>query len=307
MKMKKRAFLWIVAAGIFWGTSGIFVHYMAPYGFSSLQMTAVRGTVSCIVMSLLLLCRQPALFLVTPRELLLCACGGLGFFGTAACYYASMQLAGVATAVVLMYTAPVLVMLYSVLFLGERFTLFKGILIACMLVGCALVSGVVSGMGLAPLGILLGLLSAFCYAAYNIFTKISLRRGTNASTVTLYTFLFMAMAALLFCQPAKIVTHAAKAPLAVLLWSVGLGIVTSVVPYFLYALALRVLPAGTASALSIVEPMAATLFSVFLLREPLDLYAVIGILLILLSVALLSRAEEVSPKKAGGASADGRR
>ena len=296
--IKKRAFLFIIAAGVFWGTSGIFVHFMAPYGFSSLQMTAVRGTVSFLSMAIFLLCGQPSLFRASIRELLLYAGCGLGFFGTAACYYAAMQIAGVSTAVMLMYTAPVLVMLYSVLFLGERFTLLKGVSVLCMLVGCAFVSGVIGGIRFEGLGILLGFLSALFYAAYNVFTKIALRRGATAKTVTLYTFLFMAGAAVVSCRPTEIVTHAAKAPIAVLALSVGLGIVTSVLPYFLYALALRELPAGTASALSIVEPMAATLFSVLLFRERLRFYSCIGILLILLAVILLSRADEKNGKKA---------
>lgn len=290
--MRKRAVFLIVFAGVLWGTSSIFVHDMAPYGFSSLQMTAVRGTVSLICMSVFLLCGKPSLFTVKPKELLLYAGCGLGFFGTAACYYAAMQITGVSTAVMLMYTAPVFVMIFSVLFLGERLTALKGISVLCMLVGCAFVSGVAGGMRFESLGILLGVLSALFYAAYNVFTKISLQRGANATTVTLYTFLFMAGAAMLSCKPTEIVSHVAKAPVAVLALSVGLGIVTSVLPYFLYALALRELPAGTASALSVVEPMAATLFSVLIFGEKLGLYSCLGILLILLAVIFLSRTDE---------------
>ena len=231
----------------------------------------------------------------------MCVGAGLGFFATASCYYASMQIVGVSTAVVLMYTSPVLVLLYSVLFLGERLTLSKSLLVVAMLTGCAFVSGVIGGMHFDLLGILLGIASAVAYAAYNIFTKLALRQGTNASTVTLYTFLFMALAAVVSSQPAQIVTHAAGAPIKVLLWSLGLGIVTSVLPYFLYALALRVLPAGTASALSIVEPMSATLISVLLFREKLNLYSCIGILLILLAVSLLSFADEAEQRRAASA------
>ena len=294
--MKKTAFLSIVAAGVLWGTSGIFVHYMAPYGFSSLQMTAVRGAVSLICMSVFLLCRKPSLFRVTLKELLLCAGCGFGFFGTAACYFAAMQIVGVSTAVMLMYTAPVFVMLYSTLFFGEGLSSLKAIAVVCMLLGCALVSGVVGGVRFEPLGILLGMLSALSYAAYNVFTKISLRCGANASTVTLYTFFFMAGAAILSCKPREIVTFVASAPIAVIALSIGLGIITSVLPYFLYALALRELPVGTASALSVVEPMAATVFGVLVFRETPGLLACIGILLILTAVLLLSRTDESKNK-----------
>ena len=286
----------IVVAGVLWGTSGVFVHYMTPYGFSPLQLTALRGSVALAFMALTLPGRRPSPFAVDRRQLLLCMGSGLGFFATASCYYAAMRLVGVSTAAVLMYTAPVLVLLYSAVFLGERLTAFKSLLILMMPVGCVLVSGGIGSMRFDLLGILLGIASAFAYAAYNVFTKLALRRGADASTVTFYTFLFMAMAAILSCRPWEMVACVVKAPAATLLWSLGLGVVTAVLPYFLYALALRVLPAGTASALSVVEPVSATLFGVFLLREEIDLYAGIGILLILLAVCLLSLGEKTGER-----------
>ena len=61
-------------------------------------------------------------------------------------------------------------------------------------------------------------------------------------------------------------------------------------PYVLYTLAMRTLPAGTASALAIVEPMSATVFG-FMIGETLTVFSGIGIVLILLAVFLLGRAE----------------
>ena len=294
--MKTRAFFLIIVAGVLWGTSGIFVHYLAPYGFSSLQMTAVRGTVSLVSMAIALLILDRRLFLAGWKDVLLFVGSGLGFFGTASCYFAAMQATSVSTAVVLMYTSPVLVMLFSVLFLGERLTRLKMISVVCMLIGCGLVSGIIGGLRFRAVGILLGVLSAIFYSAYNIFTKSALRRGCNAMTVTLYTFFFMALASVAASKPQQIGTYVTKAPFTVILLMIGLGIFTSVLPYFLYTLALRDLPAGTASALSIVEPMAATVFSVLLFREALDAFSLIGILLILLAVFLLSRAEKTCQK-----------
>ena len=46
----KKSFLLIVIAGLMWGTSGVFVTYLTPYGFSSLQITAVRALVAVIGM-----------------------------------------------------------------------------------------------------------------------------------------------------------------------------------------------------------------------------------------------------------------
>ena len=48
--MKNKAFIYIIIAGLLWGTSGIFVHYLAPLGLSPLQMASIRGTVAACFM-----------------------------------------------------------------------------------------------------------------------------------------------------------------------------------------------------------------------------------------------------------------
>ena len=139
------------------------------------------------------------------------------------------------------------------------------------------------------MGIFLGIVSGISYAAYNIFTKIVTGKGCKPMTATLYSSLFMALIALCISNPQGIVVGAMQKPVLLISMLIGLGVITFVLPYVLYSSAIKVLPAGTASALSIVEPMAATLFSVFLFREALDLFGLIGIILILFAVFLIGR------------------
>ena len=290
--MKTRAFIFIILTGILWGTSGLFVDALAPLGFSSLQMTAMRGVVAFLCIAVYALVRNPAIFKVNKRELALFAVSGLGIFGTAACYYASMQLTSVSTAVVLMYTAPVIVMIVSVAFLGEKMTPLKGICVVAMMVGCSLVSGIVGGAKFHAVGIAIGLLSGISYSAYNIFTKLQMRAHSHPMAATLYSFLFMAILACCFCKPGEAIHLIAANPVKTLPLVVSIGVVNCVLPYCFYTLALKELPVGTASALGIVEPMAATIFSVTLLGEKLRISSLLGIVLILGAVCLLSRNKE---------------
>ena len=160
-----------------------------------------------------------------------------------------------------------------------------------MLGGCALVSGIIGGLRFDAVGILLGILSGFAYAGYNIVTKISMQKGNAPTTCTLYGFMFMTLIALAFCEPQKTVELTAKNPVPVIALFVALGLITSIIPYFLFTLALREIPAGTASSLGILEPMSATLFSVLFLGEKLTLISVIGMILILSAVFMLGKAE----------------
>lgn len=288
--MKRISIFYIILAGIFWGTSGIFVHYLAPMGLSSLQMTSVRGVVSAAVMSGYVFIHNRSVFKANLRDIFSFACSGGAMYLTAACYFGAIQASSVSTAVVLMYTAPIFVMIYSVLFMDEKLTVIKGISVASMVVGCGLVSGIVGGLKFSAMGILLGFLAGIFYSAYNILTKMQMRKKCNPVTASMYCFIFMALISMVVSNPVSTVTVAVEKPIAALLM-LGCGVCTCVLPYFLYTLALKNLPVGTAASLGIVEPLSATLFSVAFLGEKLDIYSVLGIIFIIGAVFLLSREE----------------
>ena len=290
--MKTKAFIYIIVAGILWGTSGLFVNFLAPYGFSSVQMTAVRGLVSFIGISIYALLTDRALFRFKPKDFIFFIPIGTTLFATAVLYYASMTMTSVSTAVVLMYMAPVYVMIFSVLFLGEKFSVLKASSLGAMLIGCCLVSGIIGGITFNFLGILFGILAGVSYATYNIVTKIGLKKGISAVTTTVYSFMVMAIIAISASKPHKILMKAVENPWPTIPLLIGLGVFTFVVPYFLYTLAMRDLPAGTAAALGIVEPMAATVFSVIFLKEDLGWLPAVGIALILVAVFALGKAED---------------
>ncbi|MBQ2614875.1 MAG: DMT family transporter [Clostridia bacterium] len=290
--VKKRAWIFILLAGILWGTSGLFVHWLTPFGFSALQMAAMRGSVAALTMSGYVCYQNRSLFRLGKGEFWLFLGSGAAMFLTGSCYYASMQMTSVSTAVVLMYTAPIFVMAFSVAYLGESLTSLKGMAVGMMLIGCGLVSGIVGGLRFHMLGIGVGLLSGIAYSAYNILTKIQMRRKSNPISATLYCFIFMAIFALSVANPMEMVQLTMQKPAVILPLMVGVGVCTSVLPYFLYTLALKEIPVGTASTLSIVEPMAATLMSVWFLGEKIGIFSLCGIVLILGAVFLLGKSEK---------------
>lgn len=287
--MKKIAFIFLIIAGIFWGTSGIFVHLLSPYGFSALQMIFLRSVVSFLIMLIYILIKDKRLLKLERKDFLWFAGSGIALFGTAGCYYAAMIATSIPTAVVLMYIAPVLVMIYSVAFLGETLTKLKAVSVLCMLAGCVLTSGLIGGARFNAWGIALGVMSGVSYSIYTILAKLEMRWGCNPMTASLYCFLVVSVISFSVCKPGEVAGLAAQNLLVTFPLVLGLGICTCVLPYFLYTLALKSLPAGTAAAMGILEPMSATAFGVILFHEPLGLPSVCGMILILGSVFLLSK------------------
>lgn len=290
--MKKSALIYIILAGVLWGTSGIFVKYLSPYGVTSLQMTFIRGLVAVICMGIFVLLTDVHTLKTNLKELVLFAGSGFSFFMTASCYYQSMRLTSVSTSVVLMYTAPIFVMIYSIIFFNEKLSKKKLIAVTGMLIGCCLVSGIIGGLKFELVGIIFGFLSGIAYAAYNIFTKIEMKNGINPVKANFYCFLFSVIVGFIAAKPFGIIDCIRQNPTVVITLSVGVGFFTCILPYFLYTMALREIPAGTASTLGILEPMSATILSIIVLGEKLSLYSLIGIVLILGSVFLISKEKQ---------------
>ena len=290
--MKKTAVLLIVIASVMWGTSAIFSNLLYPNGFTPIQVTAMRGSVSAILMSLYVFITNKNLFKISLSQLFWFALGGISMFLAAYFYYESMSVGSVSVAVMLMYTAPIFVMTYSVLFLGEKLTFPKLISIIFVFVGCALISGIFGGVKFNLWGVITGLLSGISYSAYNIIAKVQISKKGNPISASVYCYIFMALMSFCFADIPSIFKIANTSPLYLYSLILGVGIFTVTLPYSLYTLSLKYIPVGTASALGIIEPMTATLFGVVLFNEPLSVPSCIGILLIMTAVLTLSVSKE---------------
>ena len=279
----------ILLAGCFWGSMGIFVRRLTDYGFSSIQIVAIRVTLAALIFCILLLIRDPAGFRISVKDIPLFL--GLGFgsilFFTV-CYFTAITMMPLSTAAILLYTSPIWIMLMSVLFFREKLTGRKLLALALAFAGCVLVSGI-SGEGMTLTGLLVGLGSGIGYGLYSILGTVALRRY-SPYTVTTYTFAFAALGAWLICRPAEMLAKFAAAPnLPGLVFFCFLtALVTAVIPFLAYTLGLRTVEASRAGILATVEPLVATLIGVAVFSEPLTLLSGLGMLLILAAVVLLN-------------------
>ena len=279
----------ILLAGCFWGSMGIFVRRLTDYGFSSIQIVAIRVTLAALIFCMLLLIKDPSGFRISVKDIPLFL--GLGFgsilFFTV-CYFTAITMMPLSTAAILLYTSPIWIMLMSVLFFREKLTGRKLLALALAFAGCVLVSGI-SGEGMTLTGLLVGLGSGIGYGLYSILGTVALRRY-SPYTVTTYTFAFAALGAWLICRPAEMLAKFAAAPnLPGLVFFCFLtALVTAVIPFLAYTLGLQTVEASRAGILATVEPLVATLIGVAVFSEPLTLLSGLGILLILAAVVLLN-------------------
>lgn len=151
MNGKTRPALAIMAAASLWGFIGLFSYILMFYGFSPVQVIAVRTIAGALFMTAFLLMRSPALLKINLRDIWM-------FIGTGIIsvvlfnlfYLTTFTLSSLSVAVMLLYTAPVFVMLLSLLLFKERLTFSKILALCSTISGCLFLSGMLTGSWQCP-------------------------------------------------------------------------------------------------------------------------------------------------------------
>ena len=291
--------LLVLTAGCLWGFMGLLVRSTDSLGLGSMETCFLRALVTAAVMLILLLLFDRPALKVRLKDLWCFAGTGIvsmSFFNY--CYFKTIMLTSLSVAAVLLYTAPVFVVLLSAPLFGEKLSRRKLLAALAAFLGCAFVSGIVGGAGrLSVSGILFGLGSGIGYALYSIFGRYALERGYGSVTISFYTFVFALV-------PSSLLADTGSA-LAALTGDLGqfaflslLILMVTLAPYLLYTKGLRGLENGTASILASVEPVVATLLGLVLYSEKLGFWNMLGIALVLLSILLINRRSPAEKKRA---------
>ena len=268
--------------------TGFCNRFATALGYSQSQILFARCVVPFVVLGVFLLVTNRDAFRIRLRDLWCFLGSGLlsvTMFGLA--YMNAMQEMSLSLAVVLLYTAPVFVMVLSAIFFHERITRMKILALICVIAGVLLTAGVFAGnIATTPWGIALGLISGIGYALYSIFSRFAFERGYSSMTVTFYTFLFSSLAVGLLTdlpQMAALTTTPEAAG-----WLLALGIVTCLAPYILYTKGLEGVENGVASILASIEVATATTMSTLVFHEPFGLMNACGIILLFCGIVLMN-------------------
>ncbi len=220
---------------------------------------------------------------VATRDLpLFAAYGAVSVAGFMTVYFIAIRMTTVATAAVLLYTAPAWVVVMARLLFGESMTRMKVAALALTFVGCVLVVGAAGpgALRLTPAGLLAGLGAGLTYALYSIFGKTALRRYSPLTTV-IYALAFGALFLLIASGGLQPVTAGGVPALAYVI------VVPTVAAYLLFITGLRWVEAGRASVIATLEPVVAALGGAIVLREPFEPAQWLGAALVLGGVVLV--------------------
>lgn len=277
----------VLAAALLWGSIGVLSVGLFRRGISPWEVAFWRAALSAGILGLYVLCfRRSTLRLAGPRDLALL--GGFGVVGVGL-FYIAFQLAtfltSVAVAVVLLYTAPIFVVLGARLFLGEALGHRKLMMVAMVVVGvwAAALGAAGAEVRVTVAGIGWGLAASLSYASYYLFGKRYLPRFGVMRTL----LISLATGAVVLALVSTAVGHPPHLPSNRTVWMLflALSLGTTLLANGLYYWGLERLEAGRASILAAIEPVAAALLALMIFGQQLTPIGWIGIGLVVLGVA----------------------
>ena len=286
--MKSKGAVFVLIAAVLWGGVGIFVRNLERLGVSSMNIVFMRCLFTVIILGTVLLIKSPSEFRISARDVPLFAANGIfSVVMFTFCYYMTISLSTLSVAAVLMYTAPMFVMIISMIFFKEKLTVRKVVALVLSFAGCAFVSGIVgTSVRISAGALIYGLLTGLGYALYTVFGSRLILRGYNTLTIIFYTFFIALCGSMIILAVRGEMNFTAYKPEG-WFWAFLMAVFNTVLPYLFYTYGLKLTDTSTAPIIATVEPVSATVVGLFF-GEKLTLFGTLGIILVLCSVVLIN-------------------
>jgi DME family drug/metabolite transporter len=300
-----RGYFYIGSAAFLWGISATlgraaFTGRLLPGGASlgsidPLILSQSRATLSLAVLLPILLMRRGSSVLRVPgRDLLQFFL--LGILGVAVSnyfYYLAIQRTNVATAIILQYTAPVWVLIYTAVRGAQRPSLRRSSAVGLAVVGCALAVGLVGsgGFRIDGIGMMAAILAAFSFAFYNVGGHEVLARYDRWK-VLLWVLVATSTFWIFVNPPWKIVAaHYDRQQWGFML---VFSLVSVLGPFSCYFAGLQHLEPTRAIVTSCLEPVFSIVITALVLGELVKPMQTVGIVLVLVAIVLIQLPERAS-------------
>ena len=291
MKELKGYFL-IMLAAVFWGISATIAKFLLNQSLDTILIVQTRVTFSFVFLLAGYLLFRRDLLRVHLKDLYRFALLGIcGVSGANFTYYFTIKESTVATAILLQYTAPLLVLAYAALSREEELTPVKFGAAGVSLLGCFFAVGAYDAgtLELTPIGLVSGIGSIVTFAFMTIYIR-HLVMKYSVWTVTIYTFGFASLFWLVVNPPWEI----AAATVSGETWGAlfVLAIISVLIPHTAFFSGLQYVVPARAMITSTLEPIVAIASAALFLGEYLNPLQVVGAVLVLAAIAVLQLKRE---------------
>ncbi|GGG17157.1 membrane protein [Rhodococcoides trifolii] len=296
MARQHTGLLFAALAAVAFGVSGPFAKALTESGWSPEAAVFVRVVGGAVVLVPFVLIARRHAFSVLKRRV-----GSVLFYGVAAvagaqvAFFNAIQHLSVGVALLLEYLAPVLVIGWVWITSRRRPTTGTLIGAAIALAGAAIVLDVGNGAEFDLVGVLWGLLAALCLTVYFVVSAsdgdpvdpfVLTAAGLSIGGITVGGLAALGVVSLRFSgDPVEVSGH----EMSWLVPAVVLAVVSAALAYIFGIVGSRMLGAGTASVVALVEVVCAVVAAFLLLGESITMVQLCGGVAILGGVALVQR------------------
>lgn len=285
MMTRNRAILEMLLCAALWSIAGIFIK-LIPW--NSIVMAGLRSLIAGLVMFVYMRARGIG-FTADRRSL----AGGAALCLTLTCFVAANKLTTAANSIVLQFTAPMFIVVFSALFLKKRFSRADVLAVVLTMAGISLfffdqlTPGHLAGNCVA-------IFAGMAFACYYMSLEGASESQRMSAILIAHGLTFLVGLPFTFVYPPEL----SAAPVACIL---VLGVVQLGIPYVLLGRASGACPPLACSLLGAVEPLLNPVWVFIFDGEAPGLWALIGGVVVVATITVWCVYGDLRGKKAGAA------
>jgi drug/metabolite transporter (DMT)-like permease len=287
----------VAAAATLWGTVGIQVQTLFNYNLSLQSIVFWRLFFAFIILFSFVFFTNKKRLIIDKKGLIYLALMGLfsqllfNLF-----YFSCIQKTTIATAVTLLYSAPIFIAVMARIFYKELFTPIKTVALFICMGGCffAATGGSVAVLKLNLIGVLMGLGAGFTFSLVTIISKAIIHKY-HQLTIIVYALGFGLLFYLPFSHP--LIIFQKNLPLEVWLLISSFGVISTAIAYVLYITGISYgIEVSRAGIISTLELVVAVILSYLIFEEALLGWKLVGILMVVFSVIIV-QVDKILPSR----------
>ena len=279
-------YVYVMTAAIFWASSGTVAKILLQGGMTPYELVQIRVTLAAIFLGTAFALFARRLFRIRFSDAGLILLIGIVMALVQVTYFYTISKMQVMAAILIQYMAPIIVAFFSICFWGEQLTSSKLLALFLAMCGCYLVVGGYNLhiLHLNHMGILGGLASALCFAAYTLLGERAMHRY-EPWTLVFYSLLISTFIWHIIYSPFQYL----RAGYSINQWEYILYIVLvgTIAPFGLYFVGINYMRSTRAMITSTLEPIAAGFFAFFFIGEKLEPLQISGGILVISAIVLL--------------------
>lgn len=278
MNFFKSPKFFLIVSMIVFGTIGLFVKYIP---LDSGEIALYRAILAIILLGIFLLITKQKIDIKTiKKDLLLLLISGMAMGINWILLFEAYNYTSVSVATLSYYFAPVLVMVVSPILFKEKLSTLQIICFVGSTIGLVLLTGIsdINGNSSNLKGIIFGILAAIFYATVIILNKFI--KGVSGVNRTFLQFI----ASIVILLPYVLLTSGINVlNLEGVSWIYLLiiGIIHTGICYCMYFSSVKELKGQEVAIFSYIDPFVAVIVSLVFLNESMNVYQIIGGILIL--------------------------